>query len=139
MVLLHILVLWFFLILILSLLSFYLRRQIGGEWCGFMCCIVVATLWCYLVLSWFKLCCYHALIHHKFCCTQVSFWHWFLWLFDWFFCLKAYAENWFVCLGILLVYLLCICTNYVFAGSIKFKNNNTNKPEICLHQIGGDY
>ena len=29
------------------------------------------------------------------CCTQVSFWHWLLWLFDWFFCLKAYAENWF--------------------------------------------
>ena len=30
MVLLHILVFWFFLILILSLLSFYLKRQIGG-------------------------------------------------------------------------------------------------------------
>ena len=65
MVLLHILILWFFLILILSILSFYLRRQIGGEWCGFMCCIVVDTLWRYLVLSWFKFCCCHAFIHHS--------------------------------------------------------------------------
>ena len=24
--------------LFVSLLSFYLRRQIGGEWCGFKCC-----------------------------------------------------------------------------------------------------
>ena len=55
----------FFLILILSLLSFYLRRQIGGEWFDFMCCSVAATLWCYLVLSWFKLCCCHALIHQS--------------------------------------------------------------------------
>jgi len=51
--------------LFLSLLSFYLRRQIGGELCGFMCCNVAATLWCYLVLSWFKFCCCHALIHHS--------------------------------------------------------------------------
>jgi len=34
-------------LLFVSLLSFYLRRQIGGEWCGFMCCSVAATLWCY--------------------------------------------------------------------------------------------
>jgi len=25
-----------------------------------------------------------------------------------------------------------------FAGTMKFKQNNTSKPEICLHQIGGD-
>ena len=36
-----------------------------GEWCGFMCCNAAATLWCYLVLSWFKFYCYHALIHHS--------------------------------------------------------------------------
>jgi len=36
-------------LLFVSLLSFYLRRQIEGEWCGFMCCIAAATLWCYLV------------------------------------------------------------------------------------------
>ena len=55
---------WFSMLKILlfvSLLSFYLWRQIGGEWCGFMCCVVVATLWCYLFLSWFKFCCCHAL------------------------------------------------------------------------------
>ena len=27
--------------------SFYLWRQIGGNWCGFMCCIAAATLWFY--------------------------------------------------------------------------------------------
>ena len=42
MVMLHILVLWFFLILFLSLLSFYLRRQIRGEWCGL--CVVLLLL-----------------------------------------------------------------------------------------------
>ena len=52
-------------LLFVSLLSFYLRRQIGGEWCGFMCCVAAATLWCYLVLSWFKFCCRYALIHHS--------------------------------------------------------------------------
>jgi len=52
-------------LLFVSLLSFYLRRQIRGEWCGFMCCVAADTLWCYLVLSWFKFCCFHALIHHS--------------------------------------------------------------------------
>jgi len=52
-------------LLFVSLLSFYLRRQIGGEWCGFMCCVAAAALRCYLVLSWFKFCCCHALIRHS--------------------------------------------------------------------------
>jgi len=138
MVLIHILVLWFFLILILSLLSFYLRRQIGGEWCGFMCCIAAATLWCYLVLSWFKFCCCHALIHHSFAAHKSKFWYWFLWLFDWFFYLKAYAENWFYVPWCPTRILALYMYKFYFAGPFKLKNNNTNKPGICLHQIGGD-
>jgi len=34
--------------------------------------------------------------------------------------------------GILVLYAIQFC----FAGSFKFKNYNTSKPEICLHQTG---
>jgi len=94
----------------LSLFSFYLRREIGGEWCGFMCCVAAATLWCYLVLSWFKFYCCRALIHHSSAAHKSIFWHWFLWFFDCFFCLKAYAENWFLC-----ALVSCWSTCFVYA------------------------
>jgi len=77
-------------------------------------------------MMWFYVlyCCCYTMVFYN---TQVSFWHWFLWLFDWFFCLKAYAENWF-CVpwypaGILALYMHKFC----FAGPFKLKNNNTNK------------
>jgi len=60
-------------LLFVSLLSFYLRRQIGGELCGFMCCVVAATLWGYLVLSWFEFCCYNALIHPTYAAHKSHF------------------------------------------------------------------
>jgi len=103
-----------------------------------MCCVAAATLWCCLVLSRFKFCCCHALIHHNSVAHKSHFGTGFYGYLIVFFCLKAYAENWF-CVpwypaGILALYMHKFC----IAGPFKFKNNNTNKPEICLHQIGGD-
>jgi len=54
----------------------------------------------------------------------------------------GYVENWF-CVpceivlspgAILALYVYKFC----FSRPFKFKNYNTNKPEICFHQIGGD-
>ena len=36
------------------------------------------------------------------------------------------------CIAILYMHNCC------FAGAFKFKQDNTSKPGICLHQIGGD-
>jgi len=118
----------------LSLLPFYLWRQIGGEWSGFMCCIIVATLWCYLVLSRFKFCCCHALIHHSSAAHNTMFGTGFLVFFANGSCKKLYlCVPWYPG-GILAFYMQKFC----FAEPFKFKNNNTNKPGICLHQLGGD-
>ena len=40
--------------------------------------------------------------------------------------------------GFLVVMYALYVHIFYFAGSIKFKKDNTSKPRICLHQIGGD-
>ena len=117
-------------LLSVSLVSFYLRRQIGGEWCGFMCCGVADTLWCYLVLSWFKFCCCHVIIHHSSAAHKSHFGTGFYGYFT-VFLLKGLCRKLVLC-----ALVSCWYTCLVYAQ--KFKNNNTNKQGICLHQIGGD-
>jgi len=86
--------------------SFYLRRQIGGKWCDFMCCNVVATLW-------YRFCCCHALIHHSSAAHKSHFGTGFYGYLTGFSAQRLMQKTGFVCLGILLVCLLCICTNSV--------------------------
>jgi len=54
----------------------------------------------------------------------------------------GYAENWFCvpCETVLIpvVVLALYVYKSCFARPFKFKNCNTNKPRICLHQIRGD-
>ena len=49
-----------------------------------------------------------------------------------------YAENWFVCLHNLLLYILCVCIDYVLQVLIQILTVQHKQPGICLHQIGGD-
>ena len=123
-------------IMFLPLLSFYLWRQIRGEWCGFMCCSAAATLWCYLDLSRFKFCCCHALIPHSSVAHKSHFDTVFygIWLV---FLLKGLCRKLVLCALVSCWYTCCVYAQILFCRTFQVqKQQHKQTRDLSLSNRG---